>query len=45
MEWWDSEDAWNEFFAGPLQAAFQKVGGIPEPKITRFDVHNSFTRA
>jgi hypothetical protein len=44
VEWWTTEDAWNDFFANTLQAAFTKVGGIPEPKVTQFEVHNSFVR-
>jgi hypothetical protein len=43
IEWWASEDAWNSFFANQLQPAFANVGNIPEPRVTRFDVHNSFT--
>jgi heme-degrading monooxygenase HmoA len=43
-EWWESEDAWNEFFATKLQPAFAKVGNIPQPEVTQFDVHNAHIR-
>ncbi len=42
IEWWDSEDAWDTFFSSALQPAFGKVGGIPQPEVTRFTVHKSF---
>jgi heme-degrading monooxygenase HmoA len=42
IETWESEGAWNAFFESQLRPAFEKVGGIPEPKVTRFEVHNSF---
>jgi heme-degrading monooxygenase HmoA len=45
IESWESADAWNDFFASALQAAFEKVGGIPQPKVTQFEVKNSFTRS
>jgi hypothetical protein len=42
IEWWDSEGAWDKFFADRLAPAFEKVGGIPQPQVTRFDVHASY---
>jgi hypothetical protein len=42
IEWWDSEDSWNSFFSSALQPAFGKVGDIPQPEVTRFEVHTSF---
>ena len=45
IESWESEDAWNEFFASTLQPAFEKVGGIPQPNVTRFEVANSYKRS
>jgi heme-degrading monooxygenase HmoA len=45
IETWESEAAWNEFFTSRLQPAFEKVGGIPQPKVTRFEVEASHTRA
>ena len=43
VEWWSSEGDWDKFFAERLQPAFEKVGGIPQPQLTRFDVHASYT--
>ncbi|HEY6624030.1 MAG TPA: hypothetical protein VIX85_09380 [Acidimicrobiales bacterium] len=42
IEWWDSEDDWDTFFSSALQPAFGKIGGIPQPDVTRFTVHKSF---
>jgi hypothetical protein len=42
IEWWSSEGEWDTFFADRLQPAFEKVGGIPQPQTTRFEVHNSY---
>jgi hypothetical protein len=42
IEWWDSEAAWDTFFAERLRPAFEKVGDIPQPQVTRFDVHASY---
>jgi hypothetical protein len=44
IETWDSEGAWNEFFASKLQPAFEKVGDVPQPNVTRFEVHASHIR-
>jgi hypothetical protein len=41
IEWWESEGAWDKFFAGRLMPAFEKVGDIPQPDRTTFEVHNS----
>ena len=41
IEWWNSEADWDAFFESKLQGAFANVGGIPQPEITRFDVHSS----
>ena len=35
---WESVSDWGRFLATRLQPAFQKVGGIPQPKTTRFEV-------
>jgi hypothetical protein len=43
-EWWESQDAWNEFFANRLKPAFERVGNIPQPDVTQFEVHNSHIR-
>ena len=42
IEWWSSEGAWDKFFAERLAPAFEKVGGIPQPQVTRFEVHASY---
>ena len=42
IESWESEDAWNKFFESRLQPAFEKVGGVPQPNVTRFEVQNSY---
>jgi hypothetical protein len=42
IEWWDSEAAWDTFFADRLMPAFQNVGDIPQPEMTRFEVHASY---
>jgi hypothetical protein len=44
IETWDSDDAWNEFFVSRLQPAFEKVGDIPQPRVTRFGVHAQHAR-
>ncbi len=40
VELWDSREVWGAFFEGKLMPAFQKVGGIPQPDVTQFEVHN-----
>jgi len=42
IEWWTSKDAWDKFFAERLMPAFQKVGDVPQPQVTTFDVHASY---
>ena len=42
IEWWSSEGAWDTFFAERLMPAFEKVGGLPQPEVTRFAVHASY---
>lgn len=37
---WESQGHWERFFERRLKAAFEKVGGIPQPRITTFEVHN-----
>ncbi len=43
VEWWKAESDWDKFFSERLMPAFEKVGGIPQPQVTRFDVHSTFT--
>ena len=40
---WESEAAFAKFQESSLEAAFTKVGGIPEPKITTFHVYNRYS--
>jgi hypothetical protein len=42
VEWWSSEADWDAFFANRLAPAFEKVGDIPQPQVTRFEVHRSY---
>ena len=42
IEWWQSEAAWDKFFAERLRPAFEIVGDIPQPQVTRFEVHSSY---
>ena len=42
IEWWNSEGDWDAFFSARLMPAFDKVGDIPQPQVTRFDVHFSY---
>ena len=42
IEWWQSEGDWDTFFSQRLMPAFQKVGDIPQPDVTRFEVHASY---
>lgn len=39
---WESEAAFGRFNETKLQPAFQKVGGMPQPKVTTFQVVNKF---
>jgi hypothetical protein len=42
IEWWQSAGDWDTFFSQRLMPAFEKVGDIPQPDVTRFDVHASY---
>lgn len=42
VEWWTAEGDWDRFFTERLQPAFEKVGGLPQPQVARFDVHWSY---
>ena len=41
---WESEAAWDTFFADRLMPAFQEVGDVPQPAVTRFEVHSTYLR-
>jgi len=45
IEWWNSTSDWDTFFSQRLVAAFEKVGDIPPPAVTQFEVHGSFIAA
>jgi hypothetical protein len=44
LDVWESEAAFGKFRETKLGPAFAKVGGLPEPKVTNFEVHNRFPR-
>jgi quinol monooxygenase YgiN len=39
---WESEQAFGKFRESKLGPAFGKVTGMPEPKMTMFQLHNKF---
>jgi hypothetical protein len=39
----ESQEDFDAFVESRLQPAFEAVGGILEPQVTTFDVHNSYT--
>ena len=39
---WQSQDKFDAYFAGRLKPAFDRAGGMPQPQVTRFEVHNSY---
>ena len=41
---WESEEKLGKFREARLGPAFAKVGGIPEPRVTTFQVHNRFPK-
>jgi hypothetical protein len=43
VEWWKAESDWDKFFSERLMPAFEKVSDIPQPQVTRFDVHSTYT--
>jgi hypothetical protein len=43
IEWWNAESDWETFFGTRLVPAFEAVGDIPQPQMTRFEVHRSYT--
>jgi hypothetical protein len=42
IEWWNSQQDWDRFFAERLRPAFEKVGDIPQPQQQTFEVHASY---
>jgi len=43
VEWRKAESDWDKFFSERLMPAFEKVGDIPQPDLTRFEVHSTYT--
>jgi hypothetical protein len=39
---WESQAAFDRFLATSLGPAFEKVGGMPQPVVTQFQVHNTY---
>ena len=39
---WESQEAFDQFLASRLGPAFEKVGGMPQPEMTPFAVHNTY---
>jgi hypothetical protein len=39
---WESQAAFDRFLASSLGPAFEKVGGMPQPDVTPFQVHNTY---
>jgi len=37
---WESQDHWDRFLNDRLKPPFDKVSGIPQPRVTTFNVHN-----
>lgn len=40
---WESEAAFAKFRQSRLEAAFTKVGGVPEPRVTTFQVYDRYS--
>ena len=38
---WDSKQDFDTYMDTRLKPAFQAAGGLPQPRVTTFDVHNS----
>jgi hypothetical protein len=38
---WESQAAFDDFFGSRLGPALEKVGTLPQPQITPFDVYNT----
>ena len=39
---WDSQQNFDAFMTSRLKPAFDAVGGLPQPRVTSFQVHNSY---
>jgi heme-degrading monooxygenase HmoA len=39
---WESQEDFDAFVESRLMPAFDAVGGVPQPQITTFEVHNDY---
>lgn len=39
---WESQQAFDSFLESRLRPAFETVGGLPQPDVITFDVHNTY---
>ena len=42
---WESQEAFDQFLASRLGPAFEKVGGMPQPDVTRFNAPGLLKRS
>ena len=40
---WDSKQPFDDFLENRLRPALEAVGGLPQPRITTFEVYKSYT--
>ena len=40
---WDSKQLFEDFLANRLTPALEAVGGLPQPRVTTFDVYKSYS--
>jgi hypothetical protein len=41
---WESQQDFDAYLNERLKPAFDAAGGIPQPRVTRFEVHNRYPR-
>ena len=39
---WQSQEHFDRFLASRLGPAFQAAGGLPQPEVTPFQIHNTY---
>jgi hypothetical protein len=42
VDLWQSQVQFDKFFQGRVMPAMQRTGGMPEPQVIKFEVHNSY---
>ena len=42
---WSSRAQYDKFLSKRLKPAFDRAGGMPEPQVTTFQIHNKYHRA